>query len=448
MYLQKYFPEERDKAMEKNRVTVIGLGFVGLPLALSFAMKGHKVTGLDVNEALTEDLNRGKTECLEQYHGRCAQDVLRKALTAGTFKATASYAEAAKESNAYIVTVGLPVERQTPKLDFLESCATDLGQVLEAGDLVLIRSTVVPGTTEEKVVPLLEQESGLTAGRDFFVGYASERIAEGKAFDEFENMPTVVSGVNKESAEKSAALLRLISKAEIFIASDIKVVEAAKVFENVSRDVNIALANQFAQFCQSLGIDTFETFQIANTHTRVNLLTPGPGVGGYCLPNAYYYLRPKHMEMGIDLPLLSTARAINDEVPQRLVGRLVEMMSLEGKYASGSVAAVLGLAMKDYSNDDRISPAHAVCQALLEAGMEVRAFDPVVGTGAAYAVETMEEAVTDADALVILAKQEIFEDLDLMAIKEAMKDSPVIIDAKHLLDKKEAEALGFKIFVI
>lgn len=342
MHLQKNLPEERDKAMEKNRVTVIGLGFVGLPLALSFAMKGHKVTGLDVNEALAEDLNQGKTECLEQYHGRCAQDILLKALEAGTFKATASYAEAAEESNAYIVTVGLPVERQTPNLDFLESCASDLGQVLDAGDLVLIRSTVVPGTTEEKVVPILERESGLTAGKDFFVGYASERIAEGKAFDEFENMPTVVSGVNNESAEKSAALLRLISKAEIFIASDIKVVETAKVFENVSRDVNIALANQFAQFCQSLGIDTSETFQIANTHTRVNLLTPGPGVGGYCLPNAYYYLRPKHMEMGIDMPLLSTARAINDGVPQRLVGKLVEMLSLEGKYASGAVAAGFG----------------------------------------------------------------------------------------------------------
>lgn len=434
--------------MEKNRITVIGLGFVGLPLALSFAMKGHKVIGLDVNESLVADLNQGNTHCLEQYHGHCAQDILRKALKYGTFKATTSYPDAAAESSAFIVTVGLPVQRQTPNLEFLESCVTELGRVLAPGDLVLIRSTVVPGTTAEKLVPILERESGLKAGEDFFVGYASERIAEGKAFDEFENMPTVVSGINKESAEKSAALLRLISKAEIYIASDIRVVETAKVFENVSRDVNIALANQFAQFCQSLGIDTFETFQIANTHTRVNLLTPGPGVGGYCLPNAYYYLRPKHMELGIDLPLLSTARAINDEVPKKLARKLAEMLSLKGKYSSGSVAAVLGLAMKDYSNDDRISPAHAVCQALIEAGMVVRAYDPVVGTGSAYAVETLEEAVTGADALVILAKQEAFDGLDLVAVKEAMKESPVIVDAKHLLDREEAESLGFMVFAI
>jgi len=434
--------------MGRNSITVIGLGFVGLPLALSFAMKGHKVIGLDVNESLVAGLNQGDTDCLEQYHGCSARDILRKALKYGTFKATTDYQEAAAESNAFIVTVGLPVQRQTPNLEFLESCVTDLGRVMKQGDLVLIRSTVVPGTTSERLVPILERESGMVAGDDFFVGYASERIAEGKAFDEFENMPTVVSGINKESAERSAALLRLISKAEIFIASDIRVVETAKVFENVSRDVNIALANQFAQFCQSLGIDTFETFQIANTHTRVNLLTPGPGVGGYCLPNAYYYLRPKHMELGIDMPLLSTARAINDEVPRRLARKLVEMLSQQGKYASGSVAAVLGLAMKDYSNDDRISPAHSVCQALIEAGVVVRAFDPVVGTGAAYAVETLEEAVTGADALVILAKQEAFEGLDLVAVKEAMKESPVIVDAKHLLDKEEAEKLGFMVFAV
>lgn len=434
--------------MERNRVTVIGLGFVGLPLALSFAMKGHKVTGLDVNESLVDDLNRGNTSCLERHQGRSAQDILRSALERGGFKATVSYKEAAAESNAFIVTVGLPVEKEIPNFDFLEAAMISLGRVLRSGDLVLIRSTVVPGTTEEKVVPILERESGLIAGRDFFVGYASERIAEGKAFDEFENMPTVVGGVNKESAEKSAALLRLISKAEIYIASDIKVVEAAKVFENVSRDVNIALANQFAQFCQSLGIDTFETFRIANTHKRVSLLMPGPGVGGYCLPNAYYYLRPKHLEMGIDMPLLSTARSINDEVPVRLADKVVDMLSQQGKYASGSVAAVLGLAMKDYSNDDRISPAHAVCQAMADAGLEVRAFDPVVGDGAAYAVKTLHEAVAGADALVILARQKVFEGIDLKAIKEAMHEKPVMVDTKHLFRPEEARKLGFMVFTI
>lgn len=434
--------------MGKKSITVIGLGFVGLPLSLSFALKGHKVIGLDINEALVADLNQGKTSCLEQYQGKTAQDILRTALKKGIFKATTSYEEAAEESDAYIVTVGIPVEEQTPNFDFLDAAMIDLGRVLKPGDLVLIRSTVVPGTTEERIIPILEKESGLTAGTDFLVGYASERIAEGKAFDEFENMPTVVGGINRESAEKSAALLRLISKAEIYFASDIKVVETAKVFENVSRDVNIALVNQFAQFCQSLGIDTLETFQLANTHKRVNLLKPGPGVGGYCLPNAYYYLKPKHKELGIEMPLLSTAREINDAVPGHVADKVGDMLSQQGKSIEGSVIAVLGLAMKDYSNDDRISPAHSVCQELVNKGARVRAYDPVVDSDADYAVETLEDAVRDADALVVLAKQKVFEDVELEPVKKEMSENPVLVDTKHLFSREEAEKLGFAVFTI
>lgn len=434
--------------MKKNRITVIGLGFVGLPLALSFALKGHKVTGLDVNEKLVTELNQGNTTCLEEYRGKPAQEILRSSLKNGNFQATTSYEEAAKDSDTFIITVGLPVVKEVPSFDFLDAAMSALGKVLTEGSLVLIRSTVVPGTTEERLIPALERESGLKAGKDFYLGYSSERIAEGKAFEEFENMPTVVGGIDKESAEKSAALLQRISVAEIYIASDIKVVETAKVFENVSRDVNIALANQFAQFCQELGINTFETFQIANTHKRVQLLMPGPGVGGYCLPNAYYYLSPKHRELGMDMPLLSTARSINDQVPLRLADKVVEMLEEVGKYPSGSSVAVLGLAMKDYSNDDRLSPAHAASQAMMNAGLEVRAYDPVVGNEAAYAVDSLTEAVTGADALVILAKQKAFEDLNIGEIKGAMNDSPVLVDAKNLVDKYLAEGMGFKVFTI
>ncbi len=434
--------------MAAKRITVIGLGFVGLPLSLSFAMKGYPVTGLDVNGELVSDLNRGITHCMEAYQGKPAGDILRDALKAGTFKAVTCYQEAAAESDTYIVTVGLPVQGMAPVFHYLEDSMTDLGRVLKKGDTVLIRSTVVPGTTEEKVLPILEQQSGLTAGIDFFLGYASERIAEGAAFDEFENMPAVVGGINKESAETCAALLRLISKTEIYIASEIKVVETAKVFENVSRDVNIAMANQFAQFCQSLGIDTLETFQIANTHKRVNLLVPGPGVGGYCLPNAYYYLRPKQLDLDLDLPLLQMARSINDNVPVRIADKVVELLHNEGKWTADSTVAVLGLAMKDFSNDDRISPAHRVCDILVSKKAQVRAFDPVVRSTAAYAVNSLEEAVRDADALVVLARQEEFGELDLAAIREMMRYQPVLVDAKHLFSRDEAEALGFRAFFI
>lgn len=306
----------------------------------------------------------------------------------------------------------------------------------------------MPGTTEEIAQPLLERESGLKAGRDFHLAYASERIAEGKAFEEFENMPTVVAGVDSASVRGAKEVLRMISKAEIHAAPAIKMVETAKAFENVSRDVNIALANQFARFCQALGIDTPETFRMANTHTRVRLLTPGPGVGGYCLPSAYYYLRPKERALGVDLSLAAEARRINDEMPAVLVRRITAMLEERGKALSGAVIAVLGLAMKDYSNDDRCSPAHQVCRGLAAGGARVRAYDPAVPRRAAYAVDGLEGALARADALVVLARQKAFDELDLATVKAAMNESPVLVDTKHLFRRKTAEALGFDYFAI
>ncbi|GBF12290.1 nucleotide sugar dehydrogenase [Tepidibacillus sp. HK-1] len=434
--------------MERKKITVIGLGFVGLPLSLSFAMRGYDVIGLDVNQSLIEDLNNGVTYHLEQYNGKPIQDILKDALTVGTFKATTDYNDAFAESYAYIVTVGLPVKEGMPVYDYFESAMMDLGKGLKQGDVVIIRSTVVPGTTEEIAKPILEKQSGLIAGNDFYLAYASERIAEGKAFEEFENMPTVVAGITPESAEKAKEVLRLISKAEIHIASDMKIVEAAKVFENVSRDVNIAMANQFAQFCQALGIDTMETFRMANTHKRVNLLIPGPGVGGYCLPNAYYYLRPKKEELNIDLSLLQMARMINDQVPHRIVNMLEYMLEKQGKTLQGAEVSVLGLAMKDYSNDDRISPAHDVCKILVDRGANVKAFDPATHSHVSYAVDSLEQSVDHADALIVLAKQMEFDNLDLNWIKEKMEQQPILIDTKHLFDKATVKELGFDYFAI
>lgn len=434
--------------MERKKITVIGLGFVGLPLSLSFAMRGYDVIGLDVNQALIDDLNQGITYHLEQYQGKPIQEILNEALEAGTFKATTNYKDAFAESNAYIITVGLPVKEGMPLYDHFESAMIDLGKGLKKGDLVLVRSTVVPGATEEVAKPILEKESGLIAGEDFYLGYASERIAEGKAFAEFENMPTVVSGINEASGLKAKELLAKITKAEINIASDMKIVEAAKVFENVSRDVNIAMANQFAQFCQALGIDTMETFKMANTHKRVNLLVPGPGVGGYCLPNAFYYLRPKMEELQVDLSILQMSRMVNDQVPARIVDKLDNMLSNKGKTLQEAKVSILGLAMKDYSNDDRISPAHNVCSILLEKGVDLKAYDPAVHSSYSYSVESLEESIKEADALIVLVKQKEFDELDLSNIRGMMKEEPILIDTKHIFNKAQAIKLDFDYFAI
>lgn len=416
------------------RVAVVGLGFVGLPLALTYALKGAHVVGVDVMPHVVEDINRGQSHHLESYQGKTLAEILREQIAAGRFRATTSYEEAAAEVTNYIITVGLPVYNGDPDLGPLKNCTLTLGKVLKKGDTVMIRSTVVPGTTEEVILPLLEEASGLRAGVDFYLTYCSERIAEGRAFEEFIHMPLVLGGINEESAEKGKQLLSFISETEITI-SDIRVVETAKVIENIQRDVNIAMVQEFARFAESFGIDTFEMIRVANTHKRVNLLTPGPGVGGFCLPNALYYLQPKARELGVPLPLLQMARTTNDSVPSVLAGMLEKALQEKGKTLAGSRVAVFGLAMKDFSNDDRVSPVHDLIDVLTAKGVDVHSYDPAVPTRYKHKAETMEEAVRGADALMLTAVQKEFSDLDWNEVIALMNPSPILFDTKNRIPR-------------
>ncbi|MED2010103.1 nucleotide sugar dehydrogenase [Brevibacillus borstelensis] len=416
------------------RVAVVGLGFVGLPLALTYALKGAHVVGVDVVPHVVDEINKGHSHHLESYQGKTLAEILREQIAAGRFRATTSYEEAAAEVTNYIVTVGLPVFNGDPDLGPLKNCAETLGKVLKKGDSVMIRSTVVPGTTEEVIKPILEEASGLQAGTDFYLTYCSERIAEGRAFEEFIHMPLVLGGINPESAEKGKQLLSVISETEITI-SDIRVIETAKVIENIQRDVNIAMVQEFARFAESFGIDTFELIRIANTHKRVNLLTPGPGVGGFCLPNALYYLQPKARELGVPLPLLQLARTTNDSVPGVLVDMLDKALQNAGKTLAGSRVTVFGLAMKDFSNDDRVSPVHDLITALKAKGVDVRSYDPAVPNRYDHKKETVEEAVRGADAIMLTAIQKEFAELDWDKVISLMSSSPVLFDTKNRIPR-------------
>ncbi|MFA9559343.1 nucleotide sugar dehydrogenase [Evansella sp. AB-rgal1] len=415
--------------MKEWNVAVIGLGFIGLPLSLSYAMKGANVIGLDINETLITEINSGHSHHLEYYEGKSLQDILQEQLKAERFRATSSYEEMAEQVDNYIITVGVDVKNGDPQLANLQSAMEQLSKVLKKGDTVLLRSTVVPGTTEELVKPILEQ-NGLTAGEDFYLGYSSERIAEGRAFEEFRTMPLAAGGMNPESLQKVKELLQVVTEVAIH-ETEIKVVETAKIIENVQRDVNIAMVQEFARFAERTGMDTYELMKTANTHTRVNLLTPGPGVGGYCLPNALYYLLPKAAEHGLDLPLLRKAREINDGIPLHVVEEVINSLQEKGKLVKEAKVAVLGLAMKDFSNDDRISPPHDIVNLFLEKGLKVAAYDPAVPNSYSYKVNSLKEAIQDADALVYLTVQEEFVELNWDEIISKMKEDAVVYDAKN-----------------
>ncbi|PTQ57565.1 MAG: UDP-glucose dehydrogenase [Candidatus Carbobacillus altaicus] len=418
-----------------QQLAVIGLGFVGLPLSLSYAQKGVRVVGVDVLPQLVHDLNRGVSRHQERDGDKTLPEILKEMIEKGLFQATTDYTLLQERKiDTYIITVGLPVRQgvvdQTPLLRVAEQ----LGTVLKRGDFVLVRSTVVPGTTEEIFLPALERVSGLKASRDFDLAYSSERIAEGRAFEEFRTMPLAVGGIDEKSLNRAIDVLKIVTDAPIYPAS-IKVVETAKVIENIQRDVNLAMVQEFARFTERYGLDTLEVMRIANTHKRVQLLTPGPGIGGYCVPYAYYYLKPKAEEIGLRLPLLSLARELNDGVPHALVSWVEETLKAQGKSFSDARVAVLGLAMKDYTNDDRESPPLVIAELLVSKGARVLAYDPIVARRYPFSVDSLEEAVDDADVLFFLVRQKPFDTLDWRDIGRRLKPDAVVFDARGVIPK-------------
>lgn len=417
-----------------KNVAVFGQGFVGLPLSLSFAFRGCRVFGVDVVKGLVENINNGITYHTECFEGKTIKEILNDELKKGSYRATTDTSEALKNANNIIVTVGIPIRDGKHDISDLVNCITGIGKNLKRGDLVVIRSTVIPGTTEELLLPILERESGMKAGEDFYLAYSSERIAEGKAFDEFAYMTTIVAGINAMSANKARELLKVVCKADVLIASTIKVVETSKVIENVQRDVNIAMAQEFARFSEALGIDINEVISVANTHKRVNLLTPGPGVGGYCIPNAYYYLLPKAEEMGVSLDILKLSRAKNEMLPMVMVSMLEDGLKNAGKAIDKARIGVLGIAMKDYSNDDRISPPIDIINILRDRGAEVYAYDPAVPNEYDFKAEDLNKALNDVDGLMVLAKQKEFDSIDFKYLIEHLKKGTVIFDTRSLFN--------------
>ena len=421
-----------------KKVCIFGQGFVGLPLSLSFAVRGCDVVGVDVDDVLVASTNKGATNHTERFHGVTIQKILQMELEEGRYTATTNAAKAVRECNNIIITVGIPIINGNYIMDYLEKCCKIIGKNFKKGDLIVIRSTVIPGTTQQFILPILEEESGMKAGIDFYLAYVSERIAEGNAFVEFENMPTVVGAVNNESLLRAIDLMEVVCKAKIISANSMEEVETSKVFENIQRDVNIAMSQEFARFTEALGIDIFEVIKLANTHKRVNLLVPGPGVGGYCIPNAYYYLEPKAAELGVSMDLLKLAREKNALLPEFIVNKTEELLNEVGKDLKGAKVAVLGLAMKNFSNDDRISPAVDICKLSIERGAIVTAFDPMVTTEYEFKTKTQDEALDGADAILILTKQREIHFNDVEHIVKKMNEYPVCIDAKSAIDSEEA----------
>jgi UDP-N-acetyl-D-glucosamine dehydrogenase len=398
-----------------TRVVVAGLGYVGLPLAMRAAEAGHRVVGYDTDPARVKLLEAG-----ESYVEDVPGAELQSALRSGMFQPS-SDDQACADFDVAVITVPTPLRDGLPDLSYIEAAARMLARYLRPGATVIVESTSYPGTTQEQVLPWLEEGSGLVAGTDFYLGYSPERIDPGNRTWTLATTPKVVSGIDAESLAAVQAFYRGFIAETVAVSSPSEA-ELAKLIENTFRHVNIALMNELAMFAHDLGINVWESIDAASTKPFGFMpFTPGPGVGGHCLPIDPSYLSWRvERSLGKSFRFVELADDINRHMPDYVVHRLMLAFNSRGRAVSGSRILLLGLAYKKNTGDARESPAVRVAQLLAGMGAEVRAADPHVVEakavdGLVARVEPTPAEVASADAVVLLTDHDAFDYEDIIS---------------------------------
>jgi UDP-N-acetyl-D-mannosaminuronic acid dehydrogenase len=423
-----------------NKICVIGLGYIGLPTASTFAAHGIPVVGVDVNQQVLETLRRGEVHIQEPG----LHDAVEAALRSGNLVVS----DKPVEADAFIIAVPTPFyedrigesEGKRFKLADMRavtSAAESVVPVLRKGNLVVLESTSPPLTTVDLMIPILEK-SGLRAGRDFHLAYSPERVLPGQIMRELVENARVIGGVTPESAEAGRELYSIFVKGQI-ITSDATTAEMVKLMENTYRDVNIAIANEFSRLAERFGVDVWEAISIANLHPRVKILNPGPGVGGHCISVDPWFF----VETAPDLAnLIYASRTVNDFQPHYALELVCNAIgTLQGRRI-----AALGLAFKPDVDDLRESPAADVVRLLQEDGAIVKAFEPFrpEGLPGITCVPTLEEAVSDADCVVLLVNHQQFVTLDPKTFAQRTP-ARIIVDMRNSWKPSEWQAAGFKL---
>jgi len=417
-------------ALDDVRVAVIGLGYVGLPLAVAFG-RVFDTLGFDVKRSRIEALRRGEDATRET-----SVEALRSAVRLRFSWEPSDLAD----RNAFIVAVPTPVDAfKRPDFSLLEKASVTIGRVLRPGGVVVYESTVYPGATEEVCVPVLERESKLVFNRDFFVGYSPERINPGDREHRLETIRKVVAGSTPETLDFVDALYRRIVPAGTFRASSLRVAEAAKVIENTQRDVNIALINELAMIFNRMGIDTAEVLEAAGT--KWNFLPFRPGlVGGHCIGVDPYYLTHKAQQIGYHPEMILAGRRINDNMGVYVAGRVIRLMIERHIHPHGARVLVLGLTFKENCPDTRNTRVVDLVSELQAFGARVEVYDPwadpeEVETEYGFRpIAVPEEQAYDAVVLAVAHRQ--FRDLGAEGVRRLLRTPGVVYDVKHVLPRE------------
>jgi len=417
---------------KQAKVAVIGLGYVGLPVAACLADAGFDVTGVDLK---TDRIARiAKGECPIEGEEPGLAPMITRVVQSGKLTATTDY-EKLRDADVILIDVDTPVEADNkPLYRGLRGAVEKLGAVLKEGALVIVESTIAPGTVDRVVAPLLESASGKKRNHGFFVGHCPERVMPGRLLKNLTELSRVCGGSTPETALAMVALYRSIVKGELDTA-DCVTAELVKTAENSYRDVNIAFANELAMICEASGGSFLRVRELVNKSPGRNVLFSGAGVGGHCITKDPWLLA--HGAPGLEPKVIAAARARNDGMPRHVLTLVRDALEDAGKSLEGAKLAVLGYAYLEESDDTRNSPSATFIQAAKDAGAECVVHDPWVHE---YKGD-LWKALEGADAAVLLVAHSAYRDLDLTALSKTLR-TPVLVDARHMVSRGKAKAAG------
>lgn len=400
-------------------VCIVGLGYVGLPLAHAFS-KHLKTIGYRRNQTAVDELNKKLN---------------------GNFSATTD-PHRIREADVVIICVPTPVTKnKLPDLAPLLDATTTVGKNLRKGAIVVGESTVWPGLTEEMMVPILERESGLKCGVDFKIGYSPERVNPGDDLHTIDRITKIVAGMDTPTTRTLADLYGMITN--VYVAKDIRTAEAAKVIENVQRDLNIALFNELSIIFSRMGLDTKEVVDAAATKWNFIRFSPGM-VGGHCIPVDPYYLVHKALEFDYSPQVILAGRAINDSMPHHVAMLTIKGLNESGKVIKGSKVLIMGLTYKENVPDTRETPVMEMIKTLKEFGISLFGYDPLLNQDeiAHFGIHPLDDLQDGMDGVVITVAHDYFRNISLDRIKEMMKENPVLVDVRRFYDGRQAADLG------
>lgn len=411
--------------MNKN-ICIIGMGYIGLPTAVALANSGYDVTGVDVDKKIINKLNKGEVDINEPS----LDSLVKNAVNNGRLKGTLE----PKESNIFIICVQTPIdEDKKPDMKYVITAIDSILPYIRKDNIVILESTSPVGTTDE-IIKTKVESLGFEVGRDVYIAYCPERVLPGNIMEEIYDNNRIIGGVDKNSALKVKEIYESFTNGHIYI-TDSKTAEIVKLVENTYRDVNIAFANEVLKICEKLNINVYEVIKYCNKHPRVEILNPGPGVGGHCLPVDPWFLVDKNEDLST---MIKVARNINDSMPTYVFNK-IEQITKELK--DPKKIAILGISYKKDIGDIRESSILTLIDILKNNKYEVSAFDPYV-LNCEIAENDLDKCIKNSDVLLIGVEHSIFKYLDYKNILKKMK-SKLILDTRNMLDKEYLENIGF-----